>query len=90
METSYQIVSVDDFDRFLVDLTQALMTAAPRTWPVIKIELDKIVTDTRAELSLTLKKRPKTYYLIDASDRAAWEQEDRMFGRAIVVQVREA
>jgi len=87
LETSYQITSVEDFDHFLADLIPALTAAAPAIWPMTKIALDKIVTDTRAELSLTLRKRSKTYYLIDATDRVAWEEEDRMFGRALVGQV---
>jgi hypothetical protein len=87
LETTYQITSLEDFEQFLADFVPVLMAAAPAAWPVTKIALDQIVQLTRAELSLTAKKRPKTIYMIDATDRVAWEEEDRMFGRSVIVQV---
>jgi hypothetical protein len=67
-------------DRFLANLIPALMAANPPAWRVTKIALDKIVADTRAELSLTLKRRGKTIHMIDDAHRVAWEEEGRMFG----------
>jgi hypothetical protein len=83
LKTTYQITSLEDFDRFLANLIPALMAANPAAWPVTKIALDKIVEDTRAELSLTLKRRGKTIHLIDGADRVAWEEEVRMFGKSV-------
>jgi hypothetical protein len=88
MEKPYRITTVEDFELFLGDLVPKLKAAAPAAWPVTKLGLDHIVELARIELALTLKRNPRTYYLIDAPDRVAWE-EDGIFGnhRATSVQV---
>jgi hypothetical protein len=91
METPYRITPVEDFELFLGDLIPKLEAATPGAWPVTKLTLDYIVPLTRSELELTLRRKPRTYYLIDASDRVAWE-EDGIFGnhRSISVQLPKA
>jgi hypothetical protein len=87
LETNYQITTLEDVEQFLNDFIPVLKAADPAAWPATKKALDRLAEDTRTELSLTPRKRPKTIYMIDAADRVAWEEEDRMFPRSSILKV---
>jgi hypothetical protein len=84
---TYTIQTLDEFEAFMADLTVALIKANPAGWLVIKIGLDGLANMTRAMLPA---RRPKTMYIVDAPDRIVWKEDDRVFGKCVVMQIAKA